>query len=288
MTESLQTIADLFTRPDFLIGVTLGVATRLASTGPRRLQWGLFLAIAVIAAVSVMVTRRLGLLAAIALVAVGGALLDRFNGNRQMDWAGWTVVAAGAVLAALRSGIHRQGVWLVVAFPIVLVATGWALRSWRGHEFERLLPLLFAISAFGVWITVPDTEAPRILLGAALPLLIDGPGEKLGGLAWMAAFALAGTTTWIAAFGGDVRHGSIIAAWAAVGLIGVWPPIINQLHLSVRAVLGLHLATVILVTRVFGLWETALAALIGVAGTALAGLIVASAALAFRRERVSL
>ena len=288
MTESLQTIADLLTRSDFLIGVTLGIATRLASTGRRRLQWGLFLAIGVIAAVSVMVSRRLGLLAAIAVVALGGALLDRFSANRQLDWAGWVLVATGAVLAALRSGIHRQGVWLVIAFPIVLVATGWALRSWRGHEFERLLPLLFAISAFGVWITVPDTEAPRILLGAALPLLIDGPGEKLGGLAWMAAFALAATTTWIAAFGGDVRHGSIIAAWAAVGLIGAWPHLINELQLSARSVLGLHLATVVLVTRVFGLWETAFAALLGVVGTALVGLLIASVAVALRRERVSI
>jgi len=80
---------------------------------------------------------------------------------------------------------------------------------------------LLAISAIGLYLCVPDTEAPKALLGALLAaafVVRAGALQPTGG-----ATAVAGLYVWIAGLGGVGRPGSVVGGIACLGVVLLLP-----------------------------------------------------------------
>jgi hypothetical protein len=151
---------------------------------------------------------------------------------------------------------------------------------------------MIAISAFGIWVTVPETETARALLGAAIPLAVGTLPPIRARLGYAGAFALAGLLVWVVATGGEARPGSIIGGWACIGAIAILP----HYNPPPRTLVGgkrvltvlLHGLLVLVASRVIGLWESGPTALIAVLGV-FVGVYVALGLLpSIRTERAAL
>ena len=145
-------------------------------------------------------------------------------------------VAGLALAAAAVAGFALTGPPgdLALAWPallLVTVAVAAALASFDRRWRELgLLPALLAVTAAGIWATVPDVEAALVLLGAAVPLALLGrPGPLAGRLPGAAAFGVAGSVAvaavlvWTVASGGAARPGSVVGGLACLGLLAVEP-----------------------------------------------------------------
>lgn len=270
METSLDTIADLLTRPQFHAGILAGLAAwivvRILSASSR--GWGLALSGATIVGVNISIDRRLSTTAGLVLLAVGGVLLERWQNDPDRSPLPWFLIGLGAVLTTLRGGLPGT-MWIQFAAPVLIVAIGYWMSVWSVLPQRRLLGPMMAITAFGIWTTVPDTDSARVLLGAALPLAIGSlPREGHLKLSLAGSFPLAGALIWVAATGGEARHGSIVGAWACLGLVLLLPLLAERARrLPGWLVIGAHVLLVFITSRVYGMWETGAAAAAGVLAT---------------------
>lgn len=270
MTSTIETLLDLFTRVDFLTGAVAGgllLLALVAVRSDRRSWWGLALAAATIAAAHITYGRRLGLVLGLLILAAGGLLLDA-NASlpRPIQRVGaWALIGAGALVVTLRGGL-LDVMRIQIATPAAILFVGYWLRRWSTMERRSLLGVMMAISAFGIWSTVPDTETARILLGASLPLSVATTSKVQARVSSTGAFALAGTIAWVAATGGVARQGSIVGAWASLALLVLLPMVVGRLpEISSWVIVTTHIVLAFVAARVIGLWDSALMAAIGVA-----------------------
>lgn len=271
MSDSLPTVIDLLTRTDFLIGGFLGltglVVIFLARTeeGPI-LDWGLTLTAVAFIAVSLALGARLALLAALGALALGGWMARPPSGRARAPF-GWALIAIGAVATIWRGGFPEIG-WLLVLAPVVIVMIGSTLAAWATRLPQEWLGIMIAISAFGIWVTVPETEGARALLGASLPMGLATLRPVRAKLGYGGAFALAGLLVWVVATGGEARPASIIGGWACIGAIAILPhysPPPTRLVGKRRTVIVLlHALLVLVASRMIGLWESGGLALVAV------------------------
>jgi hypothetical protein len=182
-------------------------------------------------------------------------------------------------------------------------------RRWRRHG---LAPLLLAVSAAGVYATVPDVEAAVVVLGVALPLALLGwpgplapggvpvPGPRPGpprppppSLGVAGSLAAAALLVWTVAAGGAGRPGSVVGGLGCLGVLAVEPlaRLLDPRHRSALArgpaawtALGAHLVLVAVAARVVGRAETVAAAL-PLAGLELAAALAVALASAATAER---
>ncbi|HEY7468995.1 MAG TPA: hypothetical protein VIC07_05630 [Acidimicrobiia bacterium] len=271
MPESLSTLLDLFTRGDFqagLIAGALGLAVLLLISNEESpaTQWGEAFALAVVVVVGFVAGRRLGVGLGLAVLAAGGWLLT----PQRAIWmraVGGGLVAGGAALVAWRGGLGESG-WLPLLTAAAILIGGTALATWSLRLPHGLLGPMMAITAFGIWVTVPETEHARMLLGVSLPLAVATLRPALARLSVGGAFALAGAVVWIVAVDGQARPGSIIGGWACLGALALFPFVQPNAASLIQdrplIVIGIHTAFVIVASRVIGLWESAVTATIGV------------------------
>ncbi|MEX1125918.1 MAG: hypothetical protein WD895_01565 [Acidimicrobiia bacterium] len=270
MSESLSTLLDLLTRSDFLIGVLAGLTGFVLvffaprGEGRSRLDWGLIMAAAAFVAVSVTQGRRLGLLGGLGVLALGGWLARPPRGSARAPF-GWALIAIGAEAMIWRGGFEETG-WLLVIAPAAIAMIGATLAAWATRLPQEWLGIMIAISAFGIWVTVPETEGARALLGASIPMALGTlrpVGAKLG---YGGAFPLAGLLVWIVATGGEARPASIIGGWACIGALAILPhlrPPPSRFVESRRTLtVLLHAVLVLVASRIIGLWESAGLALV--------------------------
>lgn len=125
---------------------------------------------------------------------------------------------AGAL--AVAQALHASAGWVrVVVF--VAVMTGAPLASVTDRRAPSLTPLLLLVSAGGVYAGVPDTEVPRVLLGAFAPVaLVALLAGRRPGPSTAAATAL---VVYAAAFGGGDASGAVVAGIACVGALALTP-----------------------------------------------------------------
>ncbi len=263
MSDSLSTLLDLLTRPEFFIGGFFGLAglvlIYLARTdeGPV-LEWGLTLTGAAFIAVSLAVGSRLSLLASLATLMIGGWMARPPSGSARAPF-GWILIVVGAVAMVLRGGFADVG-WLAVLAPIATIAIGAVLAAWANRLPQDVLGIMIAISAFGIWVTVPETETARALLGASIPMAAATLPLIRARLGSSGAFALAGLLVWVVATGGEARSASVVGGWACIGAIAILP----LYHPPVTALVGrrrvvvvvIHTVIVVVASRVIGLWES--------------------------------
>ncbi|MGA7226697.1 MAG: hypothetical protein WBZ45_00630 [Acidimicrobiia bacterium] len=269
MIESLETLVDLLTRPEFLTGLilgclALGLLYLVTSQGIQSGWWGLSVAAAAGLIIELIGTRRLTVVAGWALLALGGWLFDREDQNSIL---GWIPIGIGAVVISWRGGFHSA--WVILATPIAIVAVGYALTMWSKRLPHTLIGPMFAVTAFGIWVTVPETELARILLGVSLPLALATLKPISARISAAGAFALAGVVAWLVATGGEARGASIIGGWASMGAMALLPFLAPGARGLVERrpwlVFGLHAALVFIGARVIGLWTAPGWALLAVA-----------------------
>ncbi len=282
MAESLTTLIDLFSRTDFLTGLATGVIGlvvlfAVATTWHNPPVWGVVITLAVVVAISLVIGRHISVVTGITALAIGGFLVDRDPGGlaRLVGWAG---IAAGAVLIGLRGGLDDL-TWLSWTAPVAILIAGWCLRAWSRHLPNTLIGPMVAVTAFGVWVTVPETEHARAFLGAAIPLAIATLAPTRARLSTAGAFALAGLFVWVVAIGGDARPASIIGGWGALGALAILPWVRPDAAETMKRrpllVLGFHSVFVLMSTRLIGLWESAVVASAALLLLALLALVVA-------------
>ncbi len=170
----------------------------------------------------------------------------------------------------------------------------------RAHGSAVPVPTLLAITAFGVYATVPDTEHARAVLGASIPVAVVGlvlPRARVGAVgsatAWgviVAAVGLGGVGRSTAIVGGLACAGVLVAEPAG-RLLGPRGRAIHELglpHALAARMVAVHGSLVFVASRVAGLRaELPAASVIAVAGTG-AGIVLLRLAGEFgpgRRER---
>ena len=138
---------------------------------------------------------------------------------------GW-LAALGAMVppAYLLAADASSTAWvrgLLVAALVVGVPA--ASRTDVEHGPAGLTPVLYAISAAGVFAAVPDTEQAATLLGASVPLALRGWPLGDGRLGPPGAGAASALLIWVAAVGGRGREPSIVGAIGCLGLLVTLP-----------------------------------------------------------------
>jgi hypothetical protein len=282
MLESLSTLLDLFTRTDFQGGLTAGalglVILLLISNEDRQASWwGEMFSAATLVAIGFVVSRRLGVTAGVAGLALGGWLLDPDRAT-PVRAVGGLMVLTGAVVVAWRGGLSDIA-WLPLLTVIAIVIAGAALSAWSARLPHTVLGPMMAITAFGIWVTVPETEHARVLLGVALPMALATLAPARARLSTAGAWALAGTMVWIVALGGEARPASIIGGWSALGALAILPLVRPSATALVQQrpilVVGMHALFVLIATRVIGLWDSAVMAVVAVLFVAVGALLAA-------------
>src|SRR3954451_19546433 len=130
------------------------------------------------------------------LAAVPGALvLANENDGLQAGWIGVLIVVGTAVIGATAADLDRR-------------ASRWGIG-----------PILLVITVLGIYVTVPDTELMRTVVGVALPLVLLGFPYPAASLGSGGAFAAVGTLLWILPVDGRGRAGSIVGAAVAFALL---------------------------------------------------------------------
>jgi hypothetical protein len=271
MNTSIQTLVDLLTRSQFHAGLIAGAAVLAV---PRALRlpkgtigWGLGVCVATMAGVYVTMGRRLVMTVGLVLLVLGGWMIHRSRTDanvRARQPMAWVLIVLGATVVTVRGGLPGTP-WIQLLAPLAIIAFGYWIASWGSNTHRHLLGPLFAISAFGVWTTVPDTDSARVLIGVALPMLLATlPFSDLR-ISSIGAYPLAAIVVWAAATGGEPRHGSIIGAWGCFGLLAILPWLHDNGADTPRwLIMTMHSLLVLLASRLFGLWESAAYAAFGV------------------------
>lgn len=168
-----------------------------------------------------------GLVGAAACLAAWAWWRHRRPGAR-VPLAGLALAAAAAAalaatgsLSGVRLGPGRlAGIVLAAAVAGALLAD-FDRRRWR----DGLTLALLAVTAAGIWATVPDVEAAVVVLGAALPFgLLGWPlVREPPALGPAGALATAALLAWTVVTGGSGRPGSVAGGLACLGVLAVEP-----------------------------------------------------------------
>jgi hypothetical protein len=155
----------------------------------------------------------------------------------------------------------------------------------RRHRDRGWAPMMFAVSALGVYFTVPDTERAMLLLGAALPIVMLGWPFPLASFGGVGSYSCVGALAWVSAFDGRGRLSAIVGGMACLGLL-VAEPVARLLRQNARGffdalprdplvaiVIGFgQLVLVFVASRIIGMWSDArqavLLAILELAGAA--------------------
>lgn len=197
------------------------------------------------------------------VVALGGALVSEFGRSPSSTpaepppspglpgSAGWTGSTSGHGSVG---GIDSVGGIGSAAPPGSVGGLGWSLAG--------IGPALWAVTVFGVWVTVPETQHVVPLIGAAVPIVLLGlpwprPLASLGRVGASASVAL---LAWGIAVDGFNRNGAVIGAFACLGVLAI-EPVVRRLadvdDFPWPVVVAVHLGVVGVCSRVAGASDSA-------------------------------
>jgi hypothetical protein len=145
--------------------------------------------------------------------------------------------------------------WARVVLGVGTVVGGLVVLD-ADRAMPRLVPALLALGALGVWLCVPDTEAPKALLGALLAAAVLGFEPRLRHA--VGSFALLGLFLWVVTFGGVARPGSIVGGVACLGVLLLFPVLPTaETRVGVATVLVVQAGVVVYLSRVAGFEQAA-------------------------------
>jgi hypothetical protein len=255
--------------------VIAGAGTAIVWLRLRRAEWepGVAFVVAVAGLAGLRAEHRMPnpLVVAVVMLALGEYL------TRDEGLAARVVgLVPGAVVlgASLPDG---WPFWMRVTAAVAATLGG--LLAIRADErAPRLVPPLLLIGAVGVYACVPDTEAPKVLLGALLAVAVLGLEPRLRHRC--GAAALTGLFVWVATFGGLGRGGSVVGGIACLGVVVLLPLVPRWTPTRWSSVLAIvvQVAVVVYVSRGAGFEESAGSALLLSLAALAAGWVVLSAA----------
>jgi hypothetical protein len=82
---------------------------------------------------------------------------------------------------------------------------------------------LFAVTAGGVYLAVPDTELARVMLGVAIPFVLLSIPRPLSPFGPAGSAAIVGVFAWVVVVGGRGRPSSIVGGLATIGILVAEP-----------------------------------------------------------------
>lgn len=259
MSSSISTLRDLLTQPEFLTGLSIGTIGLIVAVAIARSRWayawGMVLSAAALIVAFATDQMAEGLAAGLLLLVVGGVLLrhsEQPASPTPIVVVAWGLIVLGSTLATQAGD---TGVWARFALPLLVIFLGRELGRWETLPQAPLVGVLFAITAFGVWTTVPDTETARGLLGVAIPMSIATHRSVGARLSLAGAFAVVTVIAWVAATGGGARGASIAGAMGCIGFLAIIPAL-GELGRKVSSgwILTGHALFVLISARVIGLW----------------------------------
>lgn len=286
---------------EFLWGLVAGVIAMLlavgALAGARRrgspsgllVATGVPMAIAALVAISPSHRPSPEVLVGLTGVTVASAVASR----RVAGGTAWALAVVVAVPFAWLVAVDASSIAWVRAVVVGSATVGAlaAARTDREWGATGVTPLLYAISAAGVFAAVPNTREAAALLGASLPAALCGWPLRRARLGAAGGAAAAAVLVWVAAAGALGREPAIVGAVACLGLLaalpaGRWLDGRIDPHLRWRRrvpagpvpVLVVQIAVVALASRVAGI-SSELRIAIPVAVTAAAGAVIASTSL---------
>ena len=281
MTDSLQTLLEALVSQEFLVGLAAGLlslgALAVLIAKPHLRPWGAAVAIAFVVGAWLVIDRRLMLAASVALIMCGGWAVARSGSGRAgvvpnsfLQVGGGLLLLAGIFVLLTRSGLP-SATWIRVLLGAGLLVYGFALRWWDTSKRITLLGLLFLITVFGIWVTVPDTEEARVLLGTAAALAVATAAPVGARVSLAGGLGVGAVVAWTVGMGGLGRGSSMFGAMGAIGVILILP-LLDRLgrsldHLPSWAVVVIHAGIVVVTTRVFGILQATTPAAVGVATT---------------------
>lgn len=207
-------------------------------------------------------TLPLNVVVGIALLALGGFVAGRV----QHAFGALVLAVPGAVALVIDLGSPRS-TWVAPVTALVIVAACPLVADFDRRFARAGWPLaFFAVSAAGVYFTVPDTEHALVLLGVAIPMVFIGWPVVYASLGPGGAYAVVGALMWVAGFECRGRQASLVGAIGCLGLL-VAEPLARVLsrgrdtvlttvparQWSIVPVGAIHLGLVYIASRVAGL-----------------------------------
>ena len=222
------------------------------------------------------------------VLAVGGigiTVLGRFFEAPVLS--GFALAVPGAVIVG--TAVDANPFDWVQPFVVVAIVVAAALvADFDDYQSKSGFgPVFLAITALGVYWTVPDTEEAAALVGAAIPLALLAFPKPLATLGRSGAFAMVGVVVWLAAVDGRGRESAVVGATACLGVM-LLDPMLDRIlptrdEHRVRPwtrlpllVTAIHLGLVFVASRIAGTQDSlGLAAIITVAAFAVAAGLLA-------------
>lgn len=162
------------------------------------------------------------------LLAAAGATASRLR-RPAHTVIGAALALPGAIVLATHTRVppvpeHHHAAWTAPLIVVSIVVGGPLVADFDRRFGVRGWPMvLYAVSAVGVFFTVPDTERALVLLGISLPLLLLGWPFAFASLGPAGSYAAVGVLVWVSATEGRGRHSAIIGGIACLGLFVVEP-----------------------------------------------------------------
>lgn len=161
---------------------------------------------------------------AIAILGAGGLAVQLVAAQRDVHPAVQlaAVLPGGTALAYAFRDARPSWVpfALAVAAPVLTVAVNDLDVFHRRRAFG---PAMILVTAMGIYVTVPDTEGSRVLVGALIPLIavvLPRPAATLGATG---SALLVGLLLSVTAIEGAPRPGAIVGGIASFGLLLMEP-----------------------------------------------------------------
>jgi hypothetical protein len=212
------------------------------------------------------------LVAAVLLLAAGEHLT-----REESMWARTVALAPGAVVLGASLPDGWPG-WIRVVAAVVALGGG-VLAVEADRRAPRLVPVLLAFGAVGVYVCVPDTEGPKVALGALVAAAVIGLEPRLRHRCGVAAAV--GLFVWVTAVGGLGRAGSVVGGLACLGVVLLIPIVRSPTtsRFAVALLLVVQAGLVAYASRGAGLEQSAWVALgLAAAAYAVAGVVLAVSA----------
>lgn len=205
------------------VAVIVGAAWRRHTGNPAPVG-GVLLALAATVALGTTATAGAsvprGLAIALCLLALGGLVGDLFRSPSALRVV---LAVPGGLVLATQSGLSGA-VWIRVLVLATSVVGGALVADFdRRHRGRSLALPLFAVSALGVYYTVPDTEQALALLGVCLVVAVAAWPVPFVSLGSSGSFAATGALAWVVAVGGAGRPGATVGGVACLALLVVEP-----------------------------------------------------------------
>jgi hypothetical protein len=110
--------------------------------------------------------------------------------------------------------------WIPALMVCVIATAGPLAADFDERGGARSWSLVcYAISAGGVYLTVPDTELAIILFGVSIPALFLSWPTAFASLGWPGAYAAVGSLVWVGALEARGRPAALLGAVGCLGLL---------------------------------------------------------------------